>query len=81
MVKLKAVVWPGLRRIASLEMQIEYDCDPGVIRFFSDRFIVHDVPDFEKVTMFEASEKDWADFARAWEKQEPLNRETAKNLH
>lgn len=81
MVKLKAVVWPGIRRIGSLEMQIEFDCDPGMLRFFAQRFIVSDVPDFEKVTMFEATEKEWAEFARAWEKQEPLNRETAGNLH
>jgi len=79
--KMKAVVWIAERRIANVDMQISYDCDPAVLQYFHDRFIVSEVPGLEKVQIFEATEKEWAEFAKAWNQAEPLNRESSRLLH
>lgn len=79
--KFRAIVWPGLRRIGNYEMQLSYGGDPEVLRFFDSRFQVEDVPDFEKVSTFEATEKEWVAFAKAWNDAEPFNPATSIKFH
>jgi hypothetical protein len=79
--RLQAVVWIKERRIGSLEIQIGLGGDPSVLRFFDSRFLVDEPPDFAHFAIYSATENEWAEFARSWAKQEPLNRETTLHLH
>lgn len=79
--KFKAIVWPDIKRIGSLELQVAYGFDPEIVRFFESRFIVDDIPDHKLATAYEATEDQWRTFAKRWSKEEPINRGTSRNLH
>lgn len=81
MEKLKGAFYPDVMRMASFEVQVELGCDPAVLKFFSDRFILVGPPPGLQIAIFETEVDKWKEAEAVWRHREKIHRENCPALH
>lgn len=66
MSKLKGAFYPRLLKMANYKMQIELNCDPEVLRYFSGSMIMREHHPDETIHIFEMDETEWANTEEKW---------------
>ena len=76
-----AVIWPDNRLIGGYDLQIFFNCDPGVVNFFESRFLTDVPPDDEQPHAIPAKRSYWIKLAREWSSLVGPWNETSLRLH
>lgn len=79
--KLSGAFYPALLRMAPYKVQLELGCDPEVLRYFSDSFILSEHEEGHLIHVFTAEPEVWKETERTWRDTEYRMREANPNLH
>ena len=77
--KLRGAYYPTLLKMASFEVQVAMNCDPAVLKFFSDKFIVSGFHSDLAIVIYEGEESAWKDTEKTW--RDALKRDRERSLH
>lgn len=78
---LKGAFYPSLLKMANYKTQIDFKCDPEVLRHFSAAFILRDHAESEILNIFEMHEDEWKLTEEKWKAAAARARETRPDLH
>jgi len=79
--KLSGAYYPDLMRMACYQVQLDLGCDPDVLRFFTDRFILPVHRPSDTLQVFVAEEHVWKETERVWREAEKRTRNSHPHLH
>lgn len=79
--KLSGAFYPELMRMAPYQVQVDFGCDPEVLRYFSDSFILSEHRSDTLIHVFTAEPEVWKQTEKTWRETEAWLKETNPNLH